>query len=264
MSASLLPLFILTPVMLVLALGIVVFVVRYQKRLLAHQEQVRVLQEVKQLQLLEAVIEAQETERRRLAQDLHDEVGGMLVLAKLQLTQVLPSGTLHEGSVAASENVKNTLEEVISSVRRISHDLMPVILEKMGLWHALEALRRAVPKDANLEITLGIETDIKRLQPNQELLLYRIIQELFSNTIKHALADKIEITARQIGNKISLVYQDNGLGFNYSQLQKSKNIAVGIGLMNLQSRVALLNGELNFFSEPGAGTKAEIIVPILQ
>jgi signal transduction histidine kinase len=129
----LLPLLIITPIMLLLALGLIVFVVLYQKRLIQHQEQVWQLEASKQYQVLEATMQAQEEERRRVARDLHDEVGSMLSLVKLNLYQLTGSIKGESDEVCGAEaNIKKLLDEVIGSVRRISHDLMPVVLDKMG------------------------------------------------------------------------------------------------------------------------------------
>lgn len=254
------PLLIITPIILLLVLGVIVFVLQYQKRLLQHQEQVQRLKTTKQYQVLEATMQYQEAERRRVARDLHDEVGSMLSLVRLNLHQLVA------GMVGATENVRNSeqtikklLDEVIGSVRRISHDLMPVVLDKMGLVQALESLRRSVPATANATLTFECNDKSRRLEPKLELLLYRMVQELLNNTLKHAHATLIHIKLLFTDEEVILHFEDNGVGFDYAaHLQAA---ALGVGVVSLRSRVNLLNGNMNIHSEAGVGTRVEITVP---
>jgi signal transduction histidine kinase len=258
----LLPLLIITPIMLLLAIGLIVFVVLYQKRVIQHQEQVRKLQVTRQHQVLEATMQAQEEERRRVARDLHDEVGSMLSLVKLNLYQLIGSikGATDEVR-SAEDNIKKLLDEVIGSVRRISHDLIPVVLDKMGLVQALDALRRSVPGSSGVSVRLECNDRSRRLQPKQELILYRIVQELLSNTLKHAHASAITIELLFADTEVTVNYSDNGIGFDYEKLQK-ETMQEGIGVVNLQSRVDLLRGHMNIQSLAGVGTQVEIRVPV--
>jgi len=253
------PLFIITPVLLVLAIGIVGFVFQYQRRMLQHQENLRQVQEAKQRQLLEATIQAQEEERRRVARDLHDEVGAMLALVKLNVHQLTAQVENKENGT----QVKKMLDDVMSSVRHISHDLLPVILEKMGLAQALFSLKTAVPAESGLQLNVTCNQPDKRLDGRTELLLYRVVQELFSNTLKHANATEVTIDLQLNDTDLQLNYQDNGKGFDYQALLQQPNNKAGLGLMNMQARLQLLNGHFNFDSSPNFGSKAIISVPIL-
>lgn len=257
------PLLIITPIILLLALGVIVFVVLYQKRLLQHQEQVQRLQTTKQFQLLEATMQAQEEERRRVARDLHDEVGSMLSLVRLNLHQLV-SGMdgASEEVRSAEQTIKKLLDEVIGSVRRISHDLMPVVLDKLGLVQALEALRRSVPATAGVTVTYECNDKSRRVDPKLELVLYRMMQELLNNALKHAHATIIHIKLLFVEKEVTLHFEDNGVGFDYAaHLQAA---AHGVGVVSLKNRVNLLNGKINIQSAAGAGTRVEITVPTKQ
>lgn len=258
------PLILITPVMLILAVGIIVFVVLYQRRMLQHQENLRQLQLVKQHQLLEATFKAQEDERRRVARDLHDEVGAMLAVVKLNLHQMVTSANLQdEAFLAKSYNMKQQLDEVLTSVRRISHDLMPVVLEKMGLVPAFEAMRRTLAATGQIELFLHYNQKNTRLPAQHELLLYRMVQELLNNTLKHARASQVNIDL-DFGAAITLLkYKDNGIGFNMDAMREEQQQSGGLGIMSLQSRTALLDGSIHIHSEPGTGTTAEISIPVL-
>jgi len=251
---QLLPLLLITPVMLLLAMGIVLFMLRYQKRLYQ-------VQEVKQRQLLEAVIEAQEAERRRVARDLHDEVGAMLALVKLNVGQVSQQPGVPPETKAMVQNAKTMLDDVMHHVRRISHNLMPVVLEKMGLPLALEAMRRSVSASSRLAVELECNDKSRRFDPKHELLLYRMVQELFSNSMKHAAATLIRVQLLFKEQEIVLTYTDNGNGFDFKAWQQHEQRPVSLGLVNLQSRVSLMHGKLDYYSAPDAGTKATIIIP---
>ncbi|MCX2740991.1 sensor histidine kinase [Pontibacter anaerobius] len=256
------PLILITPVMLMLAVGIIVFVVLYQRRMLQHQEQLRQLQSVKQQQLLEATLHAQEEERRRVARDLHDEVGAMLALIRLNLHQMVSNTEVKDEQLLANaQNMKQQLDEVLNSVRRISHDLMPVILEKLGLAQALDALRRTFATTGHIELIISYNDKSIRLKPQHELLLYRMVQELLNNTIKHANATQISIDLQFTPAETKLTYKDNGVGFDMVTVQQEQALSGGLGIMSLQSRAALLNGSIAITSRPGSGTTAIITIP---
>lgn len=258
----LLPLLIITPIMLLLALGLIVFVVLYQKRLIQHQEQLRQLQATRQYQVLETTMQAQEEERRRVARDLHDEVGSMLSLVKLNLYQLTNSIKGAGDEVRGAEaNIKKLLDEVIGSVRRISYDLMPVVLDKMGLVQALEALRRSVPASSGVTVVLECNDKSRRLAPKQELVLYRMVQELLSNTLKHANASTITLKLLFSENEVALYFADDGIGIDYGKQEKELGQG-GIGVVSLQSRVELMKGQMYMQSLPGMGTQVEIKIPI--
>ncbi|WP_299988265.1 ATP-binding protein [uncultured Pontibacter sp.] len=262
MIETLTPLLIITPVLLVLAIGIIVFVFAYQRRMLQHQEHLRELQELRQRQMLEAALEAQEEERRRVARDLHDEVGGMLALIRLNIGQVERKCAENEAAAETAHRSKALLDEAIQSVRRISHDLLPVVLDKMGLVQAINSLVHSVPPDSGLEVKFTHNLENFRLEARQELLLFRILQELVNNTLKYAEATQITINLHREDDKLTLRYTDNGKGFNYDATLDTGSAGGGLGLKNLQSRVDLLNGAINFFSKLGAGIKAEIVIPV--
>jgi signal transduction histidine kinase len=263
MMETLKPLLIITPVLLVLAFGIILFVFMYQRRMLQHQEHLRQLQEARQRQMLEAALEAQEAERRRVARDLHDEVGGLLALIRLNIGQVAKQCADTAAGAGTAERAKHLLDDAIGSVRRISHDLMPVVLEKLGLVQAVKSMAQAVPADSGLEFKFTHNLEQERLEARKELLLFRILQELLNNSLKHAQASLITVDLNKATGNVRLTYTDNGLGFDYKPASQGNGGASGLGLKNLESRVSLLNGTFHFNSAKGKGVKAEIVIPIL-
>lgn len=257
------PLLLITPVMLVLAVAMIGFVIMYQRRMLQHQEYLRHLQLQKQHQLLEVTLQAQEEERRRVARDLHDEVGAMLALVKLNLHQLTSAVPVQDEQVLAhGYNIKQQLDEIIGSVRRISHDLMPVVLEKMGLAHAFDALKRTLATSGQVTLQVSYNEKNKRIDPKLELLLYRMVQELLNNTLKHAQATQVSIDLAFGSGETKLLYADNGVGFDMDMLRQEQQESGGLGIMSLQSRAALMDGHIQFSSAPGEGFAATVTFPM--
>ena len=227
------------------------------------QEQMQRLQTSKQEQLLNATMRAQEEERRRVARDLHDEVGSMLSLVRLNLHQLV-AGVEGGGAEVreAEQRIKELLDEAIGSVRRISQDLMPVVLDKMGLVQAVGALCRSVPATAGVTATCACNDKSRRLDPRLELVLYRMVQELLNNALKHARATTIHIELLFADDEVTLHFEDDGVGFDATA--SGQAVAQGVGMVSIESRVRVLNGKIDIQSAAGLGTRVRITVPTKQ
>ncbi len=208
-----------------------------------------------QEKLLHNTILTQEEERKRIAKDLHDEVGSKLNVVHLylhQLTQKVP-----EAQSMVSDMLE-VLNETISTTRRISHDLLPPTLESFGLQVAVEEIAEWVEQSGKLEVFVESAgqrpTNIDKLI---ELTLFRILSELINNTLKYADATRIHISLRQYPDKLSVRYQDNGKGFDTNNQHNKK----GLGLQNIESRLQMIHGTYQFQSEPLQGMKIQIDVP---
>ncbi|SNR71709.1 sensor histidine kinase [Hymenobacter mucosus] len=256
MDSRLFPVLLATPVLLLLALGIVAFVLRYQRRLLRQQEQMREMGEMAQQQALEAALLAQEEERRRIAGDLHDGVGTTLAIVKLHLSTLAQPELTQEASLL--------LDQAIGEVRRISRNLLPAALQKFGLPFALDALARTMPADGPTHITLEQHGTPRRLDSHYELIVYRVVQELLGNGLRHAHAAHIDIQVEFGVDTLSLYYADDGVGFDPTATDQPPlpGNRTGLGLTNLRSRVAVLRGGLRHESAPGQGSRVWISLPI--
>ena len=255
---TLLPLLLLTPTLLLLVLGLVWFVVRYQRGQLRQQQELAQVQEAAQQQALAAALVAQEDERQRIAGELHDGVGTILALAKLHL--------FAPGSPPSPE-ASALIDQAVAEVRRISRNLQPATLQQLGLAQALRALVQAVPADHGPEVRLEQEGQLGRLIPPHELMVYRIAQELLTNGLVHAHAPHILLRVGATPGLLTLTYSDDGQGFDLAALEElpppgPHGQPVGMGLINLRSRVAVLGGQLHYHSEPGVGTRVEAILPV--
>ena len=206
-----------------------------------------------------AIIEAEEKERRRIAQDLHDGIGQLLSAAKLNLSNLdsnIPNQTVEQKS--AMQNALSLVDDSVKEVRAVSHNMMPNTLIKLGLASAVREfitkLGNAPTLKAELEI-VGLDT---RLDNQIEIVLYRVIQEVVNNIIKHAKASQISMQLIRHDNELNIIIEDNGIGFDTNKLDSFK----GIGIKGIQTRIEFLNGTVDFDSSLGRGTTVIIDVPL--
>ena len=241
--------------MLLLAGGLLFFFITYQKRLLRKQLEITRIKQNQQREILRNTIQSQENERKRIAQDLHDEVGAMLSVVKLNVGMI-ERQTGDKANTLAGET-KSYLDEVITQVRGISRALLPPSLEKLGLFNALEELAGWVNKSDKIRIECWRRGEPFRFDEKKELAMFRVSQELVNNSIKHSGADNIFIKTRFTEKRIGLIIRDNGKGFNMEE-----KISSGLGLKNLESRMDMINAGFKLKSKQGKGTTAIICLQI--
>jgi two-component system, NarL family, sensor kinase len=214
------------------------------------------LEQEKKLLTYNAMINGQEQERQRIAKDLHDGIGGLLSTVKAHFNAIQDEVTKLE-KINIYKKTNNLIDEACEEVRRISHDMMPRTLELSGLNLAVEDLAtslRSKGLTCDLEI-IGLED---RLDQNKETMIYRSLQELCNNIIKHAQAKNVLLHIIKNGNQLSILVEDDGIGFD---LEKAET-AQGIGLKSIRSRIKFLDGTINFDSIKGEGTTVNIDIPI--
>lgn len=204
---------------------------------------------------LTALLEGQEQERGRLARDLHDGLGGLLSGTKLQLSSL----DLHQ-----SENIEdgisksiNQIDGAVEELRRVAHNLMPDLLMKYGLEAAIQEFATRMSNSA-LDIHTEFINYSNSIPEDKQLILYRIIQELVNNAIKHADTSEIIIQISEEENVLHLTVEDNGKGFDPVSLDVRKTA----GFHNIESRVQFLKGTMNITSELNIGTSIELQIPI--
>ncbi len=236
--------------MIILAAGIFFFFVTYQKRLLKKQIELNEIKAAQQEKLLQNTIFAQEKERYRVARDLHDEVGAMLSVVKLNVGRLEKKSSEPQAKELVVET-KTYLDDVITQVRRISRALLPPSLEKLGLFNAIQELANWVNKSGEVAIECNLIGKQFRFDNEKELALFRVIQELLNNSLKYAEAEKITIILKFVNNYVFVTYNDNGKGFNMEE-----KINTGLGLRNLESRTQLLKAKFKMKSNVGKGTSA--------
>jgi signal transduction histidine kinase len=206
-----------------------------------------------------AVIEAEEKERRRIAQDLHDGVGQILSAAKLNLSGLEDKLKLTNPEQSALlTNALDLVNDSVKEVREVSHNMMPNTLIKLGLASAVREFITKISSVPNLKIDLQIVGMEERLDNTVETVLYRVIQEVVSNIIKHAKANVISMQLIRHENELTIMIEDNGVGFDKKKVTQFE----GIGLKNIISRVEFLSGNVDFDTTPGQGTTVVIEIPL--
>lgn len=240
--------------MLLLAGAIFFFFITYQKRLLKKEVELNRVKAVRQEEILRNTVMAQEKERQRIARDLHDEVGAMLSVIKLNVARIEKSTMQVKEKVLAAET-KTYVDETITQVRRISRALLPPSLERLGLYFALEELANWVNKSDQLSIICTKTGSQFRFESSSELAIFRVVQEILNNAIKHAEAAAIWLNVRFSDDKVMVLVKDNGIGFNLDE-----KLSTGLGLKNLESRTKVAGAVLKMKSIPGSGTKALLVL----
>ena len=205
------------------------------------------------------MLQGQEQERQRIATELHDGLVQTLSAISLNLKALEDEiDRLEHSEVEAYKNAMDLLDHAIQDTRLISHDLMPSALERFGLIKAMEDLvyRTSKNKVLIIDFKTNLGYDIRDLYMITNL--YRILQELLQNIVKHAQASEVEVELWEIGNRIRLRVKDNGVGFEGSPEEMQSN---GIGLRNISTRVKSMNGKLVLDSTTADGTTVVVEVP---
>lgn len=229
-----------------------------QHEQIALQEKLELLRN-KELETTYARLEGQDEMQKKIGQDLHDSVGAMLSTVKLNLTpidEVLQQ--LSPEKRKQYQNANKLLDEAVAELRRISHELSSAVLQKFGLKAQLESLADVIRGSGQLQVELATHGLKGRLDGKTELNIYRMVQELVHNVIKHAQATQLSIQVNHFNDGINVMVEDDGIGFNAAQkLEK-----LGLGLQNLAARVHDLDGVFQIDSRPGHGTSISIDIPI--
>lgn len=197
-----------------------------------------------------SLFEGEQNERIRIARDLHDSVGQMLSLTKMNLSSLPKNQEI--------ENLQNLVDKTISEVRNVSHNLIPEELN-FGIFPALENLADKVNASDKTKMEIHIPEEIRQLkfQKQNELSIYRIVQEVVGNMLKHAEASAIDLSVKKLQNSLIINIKDNGKGLEKDAVENSK----GIGWKNINARVRLLDGKIKIESEKLIGTQIEITLP---
>jgi signal transduction histidine kinase len=191
--------------------------------------------------VLQAIMQTEERERRQLAKDLHDGIGPLLSNIKMSVS-ALDKSQISGFNRTVVDNISNLINESISALKYTSNNLSPHILENFGLASAIESFTENINRLGKIEITFNNNVETIRFDSQVETNLYRIICELFQNTIKHAGATMVSLLVHFNEGKIVIQYFDDGIGFDPHDTTKMN----GMGISNMRSRLKALNGEIEF------------------
>jgi two-component system, NarL family, sensor kinase len=251
---------IIVTMAIILGFFIIVFVLIYRSNM--DRKGMRKLQDVikeQEFKAMDAMLEGQENERKRLSRELHDTIGSILTATKYAFKSMEDS---IEKLVSENKNqyykINGMLDEAMETVRRISHDMASGIIIEKGIEEALSQLCQRLEISGKLKITLTLHGFDEKVDPIVELELYRIIQELLTNTLKHANAKHVQIQLTKGQTNINLILEDDGIGFK-PQVKKKKT---GIGLSNVAERIKKLSGKWSIDSNGETGTTVTADIPI--
>lgn len=201
------------------------------------------------------VVEAREEERRRIARELHDELGQRLTALKMELAAL--RGTAADGR-AQIDNMIGMVDETLASVRRISTDLRPMMLDDLGLNAALEWLGRDAARRLGIEVTLRLGENEPPLDDRVATAAFRMVQEALTNVARHARASDVQIELRQHDGELELTVRDNGVGYPGDALRREGSF----GLVGMRERAAMLGGRVEFDNPPGGGARLVVHLPL--
>lgn len=231
--------------MLLLASGLILLVIFHQRKMIQNQLAIRKFEETQQRILLNASITSQEQERQRIAADLHDDAGPLLAAARLHLNENLL--TLAPDSQRESiRHVKEIIDETIDLIRNISHQLVPPTLKNFGLASATSDMFQKLNSSGAIKANCTFQRKEKRFDPEKEASIFRVLQELLNNILKHSEASFIMLEQIPDDLKLKLLMKHDGHGLTSESFLTLAASANGLGLKNIQSRIKLLSGKINF------------------
>jgi two-component system NarL family sensor kinase len=238
-----------TLTMLFLIVGIVLFAIIHQRKVMRFNNQLKKLEDDKQQILLNASIKFQEEERNRIAADLHDDVGPLLATARLYLNENLVNLEPAQ-QVQSIISAKQIIDDAIQLIRNISHSMMPPTLKNFGLESAVSDLFQKINGSGTLNASVRFHDYRTRLKLEQELLIFRIIQELVNNIIKHSSAGFIHLTQNANATHSYIRLHHDGKGIEQTEFDRLNQFSTGLGLKNIASRIKVLNGRIFFEIDP--------------
>jgi signal transduction histidine kinase len=244
-SSVSLVLFLGTLGMLALTIGLIMFIIFHQRKVLRYQLRLQEMEQEQQKLLLNASIKLQEEERQRLAADLHDDAGPLLATVRLYLNENL----VNQDKITQLQSIyqaRQIIDDSIQLIRNISHSLMPPTLKNFGLESAVNDLFQRISGSGTINASSRFHEYKDRLKPEKELILFRVIQELVNNILKHSNASFLHLTQNVHGSIFYLRLHHDGRGLVQSDFEKLNKSSIGLGLKNISSRMKVLQGSIYF------------------
>lgn len=239
--------------MLLLVVGIIGFVVMYQRRVIRHQDDIRKINEQKQLELIQASLQGEEEERMRIAAELHDDVGATLSSVRL---------FLHAAQRSTDPDIigqsKELLDDSIGKIRDISHRLQPALLQQLGLQASLESFASMIDRSGVIRMHCNCPDPLPRLDEHIELSVYRIVQELTNNVIKHTGATALTVHVQLLPAQLHTILVHDGQGLTADTYHEHIYRKGAIGLKNIENRLKTMRATIDF-DRAGDGAYRTII-----
>jgi signal transduction histidine kinase len=207
------------------------------------------------------LIRAEESERRRIAGELHDEIGQSLTALKLNLKAVIRSPRAPASALRLTESV-DLVDRTIGQIRDLSLDLRPSLLDDLGLVPALRSKVGSLARWSGIEMSFAGASEIGRQDPEVETACYRIAQEALTNVARHSGARKVRVELEVSGLDLRLTIHEDGAGFDVEAAMAKAKSGVSLGLLGMRERALLVGGRLEITSEPGRGTEVRATFPL--
>ena len=236
---------------------IIIAAVLYYNRRKKHSHEKKIMQSEFQEELLRTQIEIQEQTLKNISQEIHDNIGQVLSLAKLNLNTFPP--TTHPDILARANDTRQLVSKAIHDLRDLSRSMHGDRLTEIGLKTAIENELKILENTGQYNTIFNITGTPFKLQAQKETVLFRMVQESLNNIIKHAKAKNITVAVNYLNHRFVLSVTDNGLGFNASELSATEK---GIGLKSMENRAGLIGGEFSITSSAGKGTTIAIELPV--
>ena len=246
--------------MLVLTIGLILFIIFHQRKVIKYQQRLQQMEFEQQKILLNASIRLQEEERQRLAADLHDDAGPLLATARLYLNENL----VNQDKATQLQSIyqaRQILDDTIQLIRNISHSLMPPTLKNFGLESAINDLFQKISGSRQINASSRFHEYKERLKPEKELIVFRVVQELVNNILKHSNSSFIHRTQNQHNGSCLLRVHHDGRGIVQTDFDKLNKSNVGLGLKNISSRLKVAQGNI-LFEKDASQTYYKITIEI--
>lgn len=253
-------LFLGTLGMLVLTISLIMFIIFHQRKVIRYQQRLQQMEYEQQKILLNASIRLQEEERQRLAADLHDDAGPLLATARLYLNENL----VNQDKATQLQSIfqaRQILDDTIQLVRNISHSLMPPTLKNFGLESAVNDLFQKISGSGQINASSRFHEYKDRLKPEKELIVFRVIQELVNNILKHSSSSFIHLTQNTQNGSCLLRVHHDGRGIVQADFEKLNKSNIGLGLKNISSRLKVAQGNI-LFEKDASQTYYKITIEI--
>ena len=235
-----------------MALVLILFFYFSRKKIIQYELDRRDMIIVHQKQLLSSIINTQELERKRIAQDLHDDISSNLNIVSLNSYFLLKENLSATETNEITKNIINLTKKSLDNSRRIAHDLYPPVLEKFGLEAGIREICYDFSTTKAVSIDFKNDVDFKNVSQENQVQIFRILQELISNSMRHGKAKNINIHFKASEDKkMFCEYTDNGIGFDAKLSENQK----GLGMKNIESRIEFIGGFIEFESKPNKGLK---------
>ncbi len=234
-----------------MSLVLILFFYFSRKKIIQKEIEKRDLEISYQTEIIKSIVTTQEAERKRIARDLHDDISSKLNIVSLNSHLLQTPDLTPQELSELSKNIINLTKSALDNSRQIAHDLFPPVFQNFGIDKAIQELCLEIENATSIKINYTNSIIFNISNNDRHLHVFRILQELINNSIKHGKATEIKINFQQKNNQNVCNYSDNGIGFDSNTTKMEK----GLGMKNIESRITFLNGKIDFKSTKNQGVE---------